>query len=82
MLVLGMVALMCVLEIATGGRADLDQHGIEPRENRRPDRIVASPFLHGRFRPPDVEHVPFVAMGLAIRSAGLVRVASVTVSWR
>jgi membrane associated rhomboid family serine protease len=79
MLVLGMLALMWVLEIvdaAIGG--DLDQYGIEPRETDGLIGILTSPFLHGGFDHLMSNTVPFVAMGLAIALAGAVRVLSVT----
>ncbi|HEX8742284.1 MAG TPA: rhomboid family intramembrane serine protease [Thermoleophilaceae bacterium] len=79
MLVLGMVALMWVLEIAdaaTGG--DLDQYGIQPRETDGLVGIATAPFLHAGFGHLMSNTVPFVAMGLAIALAGAVRVISVT----
>jgi membrane associated rhomboid family serine protease len=80
MLVLGMAALMWVEEIvdsATGG--SLDQYGIQPREADGLIGIVTSPFLHAGFGHLISNTVPFVAMGLAIALAGLIRVLSVTV---
>jgi membrane associated rhomboid family serine protease len=80
MLVLGMVALMWVLEIFDqAGAGDLDQYGIEPRETDGLIGIVAAPFLHADFGHLMSNTVPFVAMGLAIALAGLARVVSVTV---
>jgi membrane associated rhomboid family serine protease len=79
MLVLGMVALMWVEEIvdsATGG--DLDQYGIQPRETDGLIGIVTSPFLHAGFGHLISNTVPFLAMGLAIALAGIIRVLSVT----
>jgi membrane associated rhomboid family serine protease len=79
LLVLGMAALMWVEEIvdqATGG--GLDQYGIKPRETDGLVGIVTSPFLHSGFGHLLSNTVPFVAMGLAIALAGLIRVLSVT----
>jgi len=79
MLVLGMVALMWFEEIvdsATGG--DLDQYGIQPRETDGLVGIVTSPFLHAGFGHLISNTVPFLAMGLAIALAGIIRVLAVT----
>lgn len=79
MLVIGLVALMWVLEVldsALGG--DLDQYGIEPREPDGLIGIATAPFLHDGFGHLMSNTVPFLAMGLAIALAGAARVVSVT----
>ena len=77
-LVLGMAAVMWVLEIVDSAAGDLDQYGIQPREPDGLIGIVTSPFLHGGFDHLVSNTVPFLAMGLAIALAGVVRVLSVT----
>jgi membrane associated rhomboid family serine protease len=78
-LVLGMAALMWVLEIVDSvGDGRLDQYGIEPREADGLVGIVAAPFLHGGFGHLVGNTVPFLLMGFAIAFGGLVRVAAVT----
>jgi membrane associated rhomboid family serine protease len=78
-LVVAMAALMWVLEIYDqAADANLDRHGIEPRETDGLVGIVTSPFLHGGFDHLMSNTVPFVAMGLAIALAGAGRVVSVT----
>jgi membrane associated rhomboid family serine protease len=79
MLVLAMAALMWVLEIADGTvGTDLDSNGIQPREPDGLIGIVTSPFLHADFQHLFSNTVPFLAMGLAIALAGVLRVLSVT----
>ena len=79
LLVLGMVALMWVLEIYDAAAdANLDRHGIEPRDTGGLDGILWAPFLHGGFDHLTSNTVPFVVMGLAIALAGVMRVVSVT----
>ena len=78
-LVAGLLAVMWVSEIvdtALGG--DLDQYGIQPRDTDGLVGILTSPFLHGGFGHLMSNTVPFVAMGLAIALAGVLRVVSVT----
>ena len=75
MLVLGMAAVMWVLEIVDGS---LDDNGIQPREPDGLVGIVTSPFLHGGMDHLISNTVPFLAMGLAIALAGLGRVIAVT----
>ena len=78
-LVLGLVAVMWVLEIFDqAADANLDQYGIEPRE---PDGLIGigtAPFLHAGFDHLMSNTVPFVVMGLAIALAGALRVVQVT----
>ncbi|MDQ3935640.1 MAG: rhomboid family intramembrane serine protease [Actinomycetota bacterium] len=78
-LVLGMAAVMWVLEIVdrTVG-SDLDDYGIQPREPDGLVGIVTSPFLHGGMDHLMSNTVPFLAMGLAIALAGAARVLAVT----
>jgi membrane associated rhomboid family serine protease len=79
MLVLGMAAVMWLLEIVDGvAGSDLDSNGIQPREPDGLIGIVTSPFLHGNFDHLISNTIPFLAMGLAIALAGAVRVISVT----
>jgi membrane associated rhomboid family serine protease len=78
-LVLGMVALMWILEIYDrAANADLDRHGIEPRDPDGLVGVIASPFLHGDFDHLMSNTVPFVVMGLVIALAGALRVLAVT----
>jgi membrane associated rhomboid family serine protease len=78
-LVLGMVALMWVLEIYDQtANAGLDRHGIEPRDPDGLIGLITSPFLHGDFDHLMSNTVPFVVMGLVIALAGAVRVLAVT----
>jgi membrane associated rhomboid family serine protease len=79
MLVLGMAAVMWVLEIVDGGAGnDLDSHGIEPREPDGLVGILTAPFLHADFDHLISNTVPFLAMGLVIAFAGALRVVAVT----
>jgi membrane associated rhomboid family serine protease len=78
-LVLGMVALMWVLEIFDETTdSDLDRHGIEPRDPDGLIGVITSPFLHGDFDHLMSNTVPFVVMGLVIALAGALRVVAVT----
>jgi membrane associated rhomboid family serine protease len=78
-LVLGMAAVMWVLEIVDGTvGSDLDDYGIQPREPDGLVGIVTSPFLHGGMDHLMSNTVPFLAMGLGIALAGVGRVLAVT----
>ena len=79
-LVLGMVALMWVVE-AIDSLADhrLDKLGIEPRDVDGLTGVVAAPFLHDGFGHLMSNTVPFVLMGLVIAISGAARVVAVTV---
>jgi membrane associated rhomboid family serine protease len=78
-LVVGMVALMWILEIYDqAADANLDRFGIEPRETGGLDGILWAPFLHGGFDHLMSNTVPFVVMGLGIALAGVGRVLAVT----
>ena len=78
-LVLGMAAVMWVLEIADAAAGgDLDQYGIQPRDPDGLGGILTAPFLHGGFDHLLSNTVPFLAMGLAIALAGAARVLAVT----
>jgi membrane associated rhomboid family serine protease len=79
LLVIGMVALMWILEIYDqAADANLDQYGIEPRETGGLDGVLWAPFLHGGFDHLMSNTVPFVVMGLGIALAGFARVGAVT----
>ena len=78
-LVVGMLALMWVLEIYDqAADANLDRYGIEPRETGGLDGILWAPFLHGGFDHLMSNTVPFVIMGFGIALAGVARLAAVT----
>ena len=78
--VLGLlVALMWAAEIVdVAADHQLDQYGIEPRDDDGLVGIVAAPFLHAGFGHLVSNTVPLVAMGLAIAFAGARRVLAVT----
>jgi membrane associated rhomboid family serine protease len=79
LLVIGLVAVMWVLEIAdqvTG--LNLDQYGIEPREVDGLVGIPASPFLHADFAHLIGNTIPFILLGVAIAFSGLGRVLAAT----
>lgn len=78
-LVVGMVALMWVLEVIDA-IADhrLDEYGIQPREADGLLGILFAPFLHVGFGHLAGNTVPFLALGAGIALGGLVRVAVVT----
>ena len=79
-LVLGMVALMWVVEVVDSiANHRLDNLGIEPREIDGLTGVVAAPFLHDGFGHLLSNTVPFVVMGLVIAIGGAARVAAVTV---
>jgi membrane associated rhomboid family serine protease len=78
-LVLGMVALMWVVEVVdTIDHHRLDQWGIEPRDVEGLRGVVAAPFLHAGFDHLISNTIPFVVLGLLIALNGLARVALVT----
>jgi membrane associated rhomboid family serine protease len=78
-IVLGMVALMWVLEVVDVVADNrLDQYGIEPRDSDGLAAIVSAPFLHVGFGHLVGNTVPFVVMGLVIALHGAARVAAVT----
>lgn len=78
-LVLGMVALMWVMEVVdTIDNHGLDQYGIEPRDVEGLRGVVASPFLHAGFDHLVSNTVPFVVLGLLIALGGAIRVLLVT----
>jgi membrane associated rhomboid family serine protease len=79
-LVLGMVALMWVLEIIDFGTGNaLDQLGIHPRNLFGLVGVVLGPFLHFGFGHLVANTVPFVVLGLIIAVGGTARVVTVTV---
>ena len=77
LLVIGMVALMWVLEVVDSF-SDVDDYGIQPREPDGLVGILTSPFLHGGWDHLISNTIPFLAMGLGIALAGAVRVVAVT----
>ncbi|MCW3040716.1 MAG: Rhomboid family protein [Solirubrobacterales bacterium] len=79
MLVLGMLALMWVVEIidSLDGQR-LDRFGIEPRQLDGLEGVVAAPFLHANFGHLIGNSVPFAVLGAGIALSGAMRVLSVT----
>jgi len=79
LLVLGIVALMWVLEVVDV-LADhrLDEYGIEPRDEDGLAGIVAAPFLHVGFGHLAANTLPFLAMGVVIALQGVGRLLAVT----
>jgi membrane associated rhomboid family serine protease len=78
--VLGMIALMWVLEVVdllVGHR--LDTFGIQPRDLDGLVGVVTAPFLHFGFGHLVANTVPFTVLGLVIALGGAVRVLTVTV---
>jgi membrane associated rhomboid family serine protease len=77
-LVIGMVALMWLVEAVDVVAGDLDSAGIRPRDADGLPGIVVSPFLHGGFGHLLGNTVPFLVLGVAIAIGGLIRVAAVS----
>jgi membrane associated rhomboid family serine protease len=78
-LVLGMAALMWVLEIFDQvANVDLDQYGIEPHDADGLVGIATAPFLHAGFDHLIGNTVPFLLLGVTIALSGLARVAATT----
>jgi membrane associated rhomboid family serine protease len=78
-LVVGMVALMWVVEVVDSlANHKLDRLGIEPREVDGLTGVVAAPFLHDGFGHLLSNTVPFVVLGLVIAIGGAARVLAVT----
>jgi membrane associated rhomboid family serine protease len=79
-LVLGMAALMWVVEIVDSiDHHRLDAQGIEPRDVHGLDGILFAPFLHAGFDHLIGNTIPFVVLGLAIALSGVRRVLLVTI---
>ncbi|HEX8122916.1 MAG TPA: rhomboid family intramembrane serine protease [Solirubrobacteraceae bacterium] len=78
MLVVGLAAVMWVVEVVDAVAFNLDSHGIEPREVDGLPGIVFAPFLHAGFGHLIGNTIPFLLLGGAIALAGLARVAAVT----
>jgi membrane associated rhomboid family serine protease len=78
-LVLGMAALMWILEVVDAiANHSLDQYGIEPRDADGLPGVVFAPFLHSGFDHLFSNTIPFVVLGIAIALSGLARVVAVT----
>src|SRR3954451_20042598 len=78
-LVLGMAALMWVVEIVDSLDSHrLDGWGIRPHHADRLIGIVTAPFLHVSFSHLEGNTLPFIAMGVIVALGGLARVAGVT----
>ncbi|MEA2217723.1 MAG: hypothetical protein QOJ35_349 [Solirubrobacteraceae bacterium] len=79
-LVVGMLALMWVLEVIdlVARGQPLDAYGIHPRDASGLLEIFSAPFLHVGFGHLISNSVPFLAMGVAIALGGVARVAVVT----
>jgi membrane associated rhomboid family serine protease len=78
-IVLGMTALMWILEIAdlvTGHR--LDRFGIQPRDLDGLVGVVTAPFLHFGFGHLAANTIPFTVLGIVIALGGTARVLVVT----
>jgi membrane associated rhomboid family serine protease len=79
-LVIAMLAVMWVAEVIDQvGGANLDSHGIQPREVDGLEGVVTAPFLHAGWSHLIGNTVPFVVLGLTIAFAGFARIAKVTV---
>lgn len=80
LLVLGMLALMWVVEVIdalSDGR--LERYGIEPRRVDGLEGVVAAPFLHADFGHLMGNSIPFTVLGVVIAIVGgAIRVAAVT----
>lgn len=78
-LVLGMAAVMWVLEIIDAvTRHTLDGYGILPRTIVGLPGVIAAPFLHLGFAHLAANTVPFIALGVIIAIGGAARVLTVT----
>jgi membrane associated rhomboid family serine protease len=77
-LLIGMAALMWVVEIVDAVAFDLDSHGIQPRDVDGLPGIAFAPFLHAGFGHLIGNTLPFLLLGAAIALAGAARVAAVT----
>jgi membrane associated rhomboid family serine protease len=78
-IVVGMIALMWVLEIVdllVGHR--LDAFGIQPRDLDGLAGVVVAPFLHFGFGHLVANTIPFTVLGLIIAVGGAARVLTVT----
>jgi membrane associated rhomboid family serine protease len=78
--VLGMVAVMWVVEIADLlTRHSLDGLGIQPRDVDGLTGVVIAPFLHFGFGHLIANTIPLVVLGVIIAFEGTARVLAVTV---
>src|SRR5688500_19670304 len=73
-LVVGMVALMWLVEVVDLVAGDIDSAGIRPRDTDGLVGIVLAPFLHGNFAHLLGNTVPFLILGAVILLIGLARV--------
>jgi membrane associated rhomboid family serine protease len=79
LLVVGMLALMWVVEIIDSLDSQrLDRFGIEPRHLEGLRGIIAAPFLHANFSHLFANTIPFLVLGAGIALSGALRVAAVT----
>jgi membrane associated rhomboid family serine protease len=76
-LVVGMVALMWLVEVVDLVAGDIDSAGIRPRNTDGLVGIFLAPFLHGNFAHLLGNTVPFLILGTVIALSGLARVAVV-----
>jgi membrane associated rhomboid family serine protease len=78
-IVLGIVALMWVLEVVDVALDHrLDRYGIEPRDPDGLDGVLTAPFLHVGFGHLIGNTIPFVVMGVVIAFEGPLRLLGVT----
>jgi membrane associated rhomboid family serine protease len=73
----GMAALMWVVEIVDVVAGDLDSAGIQPRDPDGLPGVALAPFLHGGFAHLIGNTIPFLLLGGVIALSGLARTAAV-----
>jgi membrane associated rhomboid family serine protease len=78
LLVVGMVAVMWVLEVFDVVGAGFDSEGIHPRDVDGLSGVVFAPFLHAGWGHLIGNTVPFLILGAAIALSGFARTAAVT----
>jgi membrane associated rhomboid family serine protease len=80
LLVVGLVALMWVVEIIDLlPVADLDRAGIEPRTANGLSGVIFAPFLHADFAHLISNTIPFLVLGFLVAASGVQRVVQVVV---
>jgi len=77
-LVVGMVAVMWVVEVVDALGAHLDDDGIHPRDVDGLPGIAFAPFLHAGWGHLVGNTIPFLILGVTIALGGLARTAAVT----